>query len=122
MGLTPERCGEFTPNVTALLITPFCRIRALPEVAPGATVAPTWVSLQFCTTPFKVPNHTWPVPCAAPKLESHRVGGTSSTLVWQPDPETPAQAGARAKQQAEHPRLMIEGLLTDPGPESEMHR
>jgi hypothetical protein len=37
-------CSEFTPNGTALLITPFCRIRTLPEVAPGATVAITWVS------------------------------------------------------------------------------
>jgi hypothetical protein len=62
--------SEFTPNGNALLMTPFCRIRALPEAAPGATAATTWVSLQLCTTPFIVPSHTWPpAPWAAPKPE-----------------------------------------------------
>jgi hypothetical protein len=51
-GLTLMMCSEFTLNGNALLSRPFCRIRALPEAAPGATSATTWVSLQLCTTPL----------------------------------------------------------------------
>jgi microsomal dipeptidase-like Zn-dependent dipeptidase len=48
-------------------MTLFRRTWTLPEAAPAATSATIRVSLQFCTTPFKVPGHTWPLSCAAPK-------------------------------------------------------
>src|SRR5258707_10342092 len=57
VGLTLVMCWAFPLNATALLITPFCRIRTLPEADPGATAATTWLSLQPCTTPFPVPSH-----------------------------------------------------------------
>ncbi len=69
-GLTPVIWSVFTLNGTALLQTPFCRTWALPEVDPPATRATTWVSLQNCTSPFKLPSHTWPLlPREAPKPE-----------------------------------------------------
>ena len=54
-------------NGTELLITPFCRTSAFPDIAPMATIATTWVSLQLCTVLLVVPSHTWPLPCVAPK-------------------------------------------------------
>jgi len=50
-----------------LLKTPFCSTRALPLPDPVATWATIWPSLQLCTTAGRVPSHTCPLPCAAPK-------------------------------------------------------
>src|SRR5207247_8958623 len=52
-----------------LLQTPFCRIWALPELEPDATVAITCPSLQLTTCPGAVPSHTCPAPCKVPKPE-----------------------------------------------------
>jgi hypothetical protein len=38
-----------TVKVSALLHTPFCRIRATPDKAAGSTTATTWVLLQLIT-------------------------------------------------------------------------
>src|SRR5438046_5515945 len=50
-----------------LLQNPFCRICALPELEPDATVAITCPSLQLTTCPGAVPSQTLPLPWVAPK-------------------------------------------------------
>src|SRR6266568_3055804 len=50
-----------------LLQTPFCRICALPELEPDATVATTCPSLQLTTSPGAVPSQTLPLPWVDPK-------------------------------------------------------
>src|SRR5580692_11011306 len=67
VGVMLDICSESMVKATALLKTPFCRICALPEIEPDATVATTCPSLQLFTTPAAVPSHTLPLPCAAPK-------------------------------------------------------
>ena len=56
-------------NGTLLLAAPFCSTCTVPVCDPAAIVATICVSPQLVTTPDAVPNQTWPVPCAAPKLE-----------------------------------------------------
>ena len=50
-----------------LLQNPFCRICALPELEPDATVVITCPSLQLTTCPGAVPSQTLPLPWVAPK-------------------------------------------------------
>src|SRR5437667_9679186 len=50
-----------------LLQTPFCRICALPELEPDATVVITCPSLQLTTCPGATPSQTLPLPWVAPK-------------------------------------------------------
>src|SRR5207249_9871557 len=48
-----------------LLQNPFCRICALPELEPDATVVITCPSLQLTTCPGAVPSQTLPLPWVA---------------------------------------------------------
>ena len=62
LGLMLAICGKLIAKGTELLQTPFCRICAVPEAEPGATVATTWPSLQLVTTPAVFPSWTIPLP------------------------------------------------------------
>src|SRR6185436_7709508 len=69
VGETLLMLGDVTVNATWFPHTPLCCTCALPLTEFAATVATICVLLQLTMLPaYVLPSHTWPLPCADPKL------------------------------------------------------
>ncbi len=62
VGVTLVMFGVLTVKFTVLDHTPPCNTWATPVFEPEATLATICVSLQLTTTPYVLPNQTFPLP------------------------------------------------------------
>jgi hypothetical protein len=80
-GVTLAIFGVLTVRFTVFDHTPPCSTWAVPVFDPVATLATTCVSLQLTTTPYVLPNHTFPLPWLAPKPVPVIVTGVPANAV-----------------------------------------